>query len=158
MHEEDLKDMKCIEEILEKDLRAELKKVKDAGSFSPGQTKTISEAVDLMLKMKEYEEWLEGQGMSDMSRRNMARSYGYSNGSGQFVSNGYPGNITPVSYIPRNPVNGQFISNGYPGNYSGHSTRDRMVAALEDVMGQCKNEYEAKMVMDAINQIQSSSH
>lgn len=149
MHEEDLKDMKCVEEILEKDLRAEIKKIKDAGSFSPGQTKTISEAVDLMLKMKEYKEWLEGQGMSDISRRNMARSYG---------ANSYGWTSTPTSYIPRNPENGQFMSNGYPGNYSGHSTRDRMVAALEDVMGQCKNEYEAKMVMDAINNIQSSSH
>ena len=149
MHEEDLKDMKCIEEILEKDLRAELKKVKDAGSFSPGQTKTISEAVDLMLKMKEYEEWLEGQGMSDISRREMARSYGYANG---FNPHGH------FSYTQRNPNNGQFMSNGYPGNYSGHSTRDRMIAALEDVMGQCKNEYEANMVRNAINQIQSSSH
>lgn len=126
MHEEDLKDMKCVEDILEKELRAEIKKVKDAGQFSPGQTKTIGEAVDLMLKMKEYEGWLEeGEGYSQR----------------------------------RNPNNGQYMrgsydSYGYPMRRSGHSTRDRMISALEDLMGEAKNEYEARMIRDAIRYVQ----
>lgn len=150
MHEDDLKEMKCVEEILEKDLRKELKKIKDAGTFSPGQTKTLCEAVDLMLKMKEYEEWLEDQGMSEYSQRNMARSYGYN------------------SYAPnRSRVTGRFTSHrsygsdGYSNHMmpydmrnSGHSTKDRMIACLEDVMGEAKNEYEARMISDAINYIQ----
>ena len=128
MHEEDLKDIKCVQDILEKDLRAEMKKVKDAGQFSPGQTKTLCEAVDLMLKMKEYEGWLEeGEGYSQR----------------------------------RNPNNGRYMSLGYDmyGNYpmrrSGHSTRDRMVSALEDLMGEAKNEYEAHMISDAIRYVQN---
>ena len=147
MHEDDLKEMKCMEDILEKDLRAELKKVKDAGSFAPGQTKTILDAIDLMLKAKEYDEWLEGKGMSEASQRYYARDY------------------VDHSYAPhRNAVNGRYMSNGmYPVSMgydvapSGHSTKDRMIARLEDMMGEAKNEYEAKMIRDAIANIQNSN-
>ena len=150
MHEDDLKEMKCVEEILEKDLRAELKKVKDAGTFAPGQTKTLNEAVDLMLKMKEYEEWLEGQGMSDYSQREASRmTYDNSPGGSSYRRG-------------RSSVTGQYVSRrgGYPvaygNNMSGHSTRDRMISRLEDMMGEAKNEYEAQMIVDAINYIQNS--
>ena len=143
MHEDDLKMMEKAEEILEKELRAEVKKVVDAGQFAPGQTKTLSEAVCLMLKMKEYEEWLNGEGMSESSRRSYARSY-----------------AGPM----RNPTNGRYVSygpnysgiyNGYARNRSGHSTKDRMIALLEDMMGEVPNEYEAQMVSDVIAYIQN---
>lgn len=135
MHEEDLKEMKCVEEILEKELRTEMKKVKDANAFAPGQTKTIGDAVDLMLKMKEYEQWMESD--------SQMQSYGYSQ--------------------RRNPMNGQYMGRmNYPSygysynmNRSGHSTRDRMVACLEDLMGEAKNEYEAQMISDAIRYVQN---
>ncbi len=46
------------------------------------------------------------------------------------------------------------MSYGYmPSN---HSTKDRMVSRLEDMMGDAKNEYEAKMIRDAIAYIQSN--
>lgn len=140
MHEEDLKMMKEAENILEKELRSEVKKVVDAGQFAPGQTKTLSDAVCLMLKMKEYEEWLNGEGMSDTSRRNYARSY-----------------AEPM----RNPANGRYVSYGpnmysnYNRGYSGHSTKDRMIALLENMMGEVHNEYEAQMVNDVITYIQN---
>jgi hypothetical protein len=141
MHEEDLKNLQCVQDILEKDLRDEMQKVKTAGTFAPGQTKTICEAVDLMLKMKEYEEWLQGQGMSDTSRRNIARSYGYSNGY--------------VPYGPRNATSLLGYVHSYPNHMSGHSTKDRMISVLEDQMGNVKNEYEAQMVANVINYIQN---
>lgn len=139
MREEDIKLMTEVKEILEKELRTEAKKVVDAGQFAPGQTKTLSEAVCLMLKMNEYEEWLNGEGMSEYSQRNYARSY-----------------ANPM----RNMRNGQYTSYGsYPGSYdfkySGHSTKDRMISRLEDMMGDVKNEYEARMIRDAIVYIQS---
>lgn len=130
MHEEDLKMMKQLEEILEKDLRAESKKIIDAGQFAPGQTKTISDAVCLMLKIGEYEDYLERKSSNGYSFKQM-----------------------------RNPMNGQYMGRnfyGYPTNNSGHSTRDRMVACLEDLMGEVKNEYEAQMVSDVIRYIQNS--
>ena len=127
MHEDDLKLMNQTAEILEKDLRAELKKVVDAGQFAPGQTKTVSEAVCLMLKMKEYEEWLERDSSYGHSFRQM-----------------------------RNPMNGQYMGySGYLMRRSGHSTRDRMVACLEDLMGEAKNEYEAQMISDVIRYAQN---
>lgn len=138
MREEDIKMMTQVKEILEKELKAEAKKVVDAGQFAPGQTKTLSDAVCLMLKMNEYEEWLNGEGMSEYSQRNYARSYA----------------------DPMNMRHGQYRSYGsYPGNYdfnySGHSTKDRMISRLEDMMGDVKNEYEARMIRDAIVYIQS---
>lgn len=159
MHDNDLKEMKSVEEILEKELRAEMKKISDAGQFTPGQTKTLTDAVCLMLKMKEYEEWLEDQGMSEYSQRNYARSYGngsYGNGSyaqprstvtGRFVSHGVRSYNDPMYMGP--------MSSSYDMGYSGHSTRDRMVARLEDMMGEAKNDYEAQLIRDTIMSIQS---
>lgn len=142
MHKEDLEELKAVEEILEREIRAESKKITDAGVFSPGQTKVLCDAVCLMLKMKEYEEWLEGKGISEYSQRNYARGYSES------------------SYAPpRSTITGRFVSHGmmpsYEMGYSGHSTKDRMISRLEDMMGEAKNEYEAQMIRDTIMDIQN---
>lgn len=140
MHEEDLKMMKQVEEILSKELRAELKKIVDAGQFAPGQTKTLTDAVCLMLKMRECQDRLneDSQGYSSF-RMNTIPAYG-AYGHYPTYATGYT--MNPMTY-------------GYPGNYSGHSTRDRMVSCLEDLMGEAKNEYEAKMISDAIRYVQN---
>lgn len=154
MHRENLKEIQSVEEILEKELKAEMKKITDAGSFSPGQTKVLCDAICLMLKMKEYEEWMDDQGISEYSQRNYARSYGESSYA-QSRSYG------DSSYAqPRSTVTGRFVSHGmtpsyYDSGYSGHSTKDRMISRLEDMMGEAKNEYEAQMIRDAIRNIQS---
>ena len=137
MHEDDLKMMKSVEEILEKELRQEMKKVVDANAFVPGQSKTLTDAVCLMLKMKELEKWVESE--------NSERSYGMH------------------SYNPNRSYAGRYTSNGinlyspYEMGYSGHSTKDRMIARLEDMMGEAKNEYEARMIRDAIVYIQNDN-
>ena len=133
MHEEDLKTAKQAEEILEKELKAELKKVVDAGQFAPGQTKTLMDGVCLMLKMTEYVEYLEGK-MRGNSFRQMHNPH-----NGQFMMGGMP-----------------YFNPSYAYGYSGHSTRDRMISCLEDLMGEAKNEYEAGMIRDAIAYIQNS--
>ena len=160
MHEEDMELMNSVEKILEKDLREEMTKVKNAGSFAPGQVKTITDAVCAMLKMKELEEWYEDNGMSEYSQRNYARSYGneYSGSrgrssvTGRFVSRGIDGMDIRSNNHYMGPYYGR---DSYEMGRSGHSTRDRMIAALEDVMGEVKNDYEAQMVRDAIMNIQS---
>lgn len=152
MHEEDMRSVKQVEEILEKELRSEMKKIIDAGSFVPGQTKTLSEAVCLMLKMKEYEEWINGEGVSEYAQRNMSRmSYAQPRSSitGRFTSRGME---QPYSY--RDNAYG-YSRSPYDMGYSGHSTKDRMIAALEDVMGEAKNDYEMQMVRDVIGRIES---
>lgn len=162
MHEEDMKLMKEVEEILEKELRNEMNKVKTSGSFVPGQTKTLSEAVCLMLKMKEYEEWLEDQGMSEFSQRNASRmsyaehSYGPTRSSvtGRFMASRGMDPYAPNNYMGMNYSNG-YGSNSYDRGYSGHSTKDRMIARLEDMMGEVKNDYEAQLIRNTIASIQA---
>ena len=56
---EDFKNLMAVEQILEKEIKTEMMKIIDAESFSPGQTKVLGDAVHLMLKMKEYKEWME---------------------------------------------------------------------------------------------------
>lgn len=156
MHEEDLKCMKSVEEILEKELKSEMKKIETAGAFAPGQAKTLLEGVDLMLSMKQYEGCCnEEMGMGGYSQRNYYGNYGMnsyaqprSTVTGRFTSRG----MNP--YSMRDYAYGE-NAYGYDMNRSGHSTKDRMVSRLEDMMGEAKNEYEAQMIRNTIDYIQA---
>lgn len=128
MQREDYDNMKSLEEILEKELKKEMSKINTAGTLNPTDVKTLTDAVCLMLKLKEYEQWME-------KGNNSSRSY-------------YPNRS--YTHIPH-----MAYAMPYDMGYSGHSTRDRMVSALEDIMGEAKNEYEASMIRDAIAYIQS---
>ena len=129
MQKEDYDMMKSLEEILEKDLKKEMTRITTAGTFNPTDVKTLTDAVCLMLKLMEYEQWLDDGNNSS----NSYRSY-----------NSYNRMTNARSYMMP-----------YDMRYSGHSTRDRMVSALEDIMGEAKNEYEANMIRDAIAFIQN---
>ena len=157
MHEEDLKSMKDFSSVLEKDLRKEIKRITDAGTMTPTDVKTVTDALCLMLKEKEYEAWLEENSYSNTSH-GMNVPY-------------HPNSFGPA----RSSVTGRYMSRGmepyaeehYPSygygrtrydmGYSGHSTKDRMIAALEDTMGEAKNEYEMNMIRETINRIQSGN-
>lgn len=165
MHEEDMKCMKSVEEILEKELRAEMKKIVDAGAFAPGQSKTLCEAVDLMLKIQDYEErdagmmegYSERRGRSPMTGRYVSRdyregSYGMEPYSMRGSYNG--GSYGGVGYVHGSyddPYNG----GSYNMGYSGHSINDRMIAALEGMAGNAKSEYERQEVLTAIHKLQN---
>ena len=138
MQREDYDNMKSLEEILEKELKKEMSRITTAGTLNPTDVKTLTDAVCLMLKLKEYEQWMEsGEGSRG--------SYGqYRNtNNGRYMSNANY-RLPHVAYAMP-----------YDMGYSGHSTRDRMVSALEDIMGEAKNEYEASMIRDAIAYIQN---
>lgn len=45
----------------------------------------------------------------------------------------------------------------YDMGYSGHSTKDRMIARLEDMMGEVNNDYERNMIRETISRIQSGN-
>ena len=129
MQREDYDNMKSLEEILEKELKKEMSRITTAGTLNPTDVKTITDAVCLMLKLKEYEQWMDEGNSSENSYR---------------------------SYNPYNRMNNtRSYMMPYDMRYSGHSTRDRMVSALEDIMGEAKNEYEANMIRDAIAFIQN---
>lgn len=135
MQREDYDMMKSLEEILEKDLKKEMTRITTAGTINPTDVKTLTDAVCLMLKLKEYEEWMKGEETGMSYGRSMHNYY-----NRPYTSYGYN------SYYP----------NAYGYGYSGHSTKDRMIARLEDMMGEAKNEYEAKMIRDVIANIQNS--
>lgn len=155
MHEEDLKSMKSFDEVLEKDLRKEVKRIVDQGTITPTDVKTITDAICLMLKSKEYEAVLENDGYSPNSfgHNPYGMSYGgsyapsRSSVTGRYISR----EMAPYYADDRYPSHGR---TNYDMGYSGHSTKDRMVARLEDMMGEAKNEYEMNMIRDAISKIQ----
>ena len=154
MHEEDLRSMKSFTDILEKDLRAEVKKITDAGTITPTDVKTVSDAICLMLKAKEYESWLEEDGYSTssygMHTAYHPNSFGPARSSttGRYVSRGMEPYYADDRYTSYGRAH-------YDMGYSGHSTKDRMVARLEDMMGEAKNDYERNMIRNAISQIQA---
>lgn len=159
MHKEDMELVREVKEILEKDLREELTKIKKAGSFAPGQAKNLKDAVSAMFEMEDLEACC-GDEMSGYSQRNYAHSYGNeysgtrgrSTVTGRFVSRGASMNDP---YSMDYGMNSYYGRGSYEMGRSGHSTKDRMIAALENVMGEVKNDYEAQMVRDAIMSIQS---
>lgn len=156
MHEEDLRSMKSFNEILEKDLRSEIKKITDAGTITPTDVKTVSDAICLMLKAKEYESWLEEDSYSTeshgMHTPYIPNSFGpaRSHVTGRYVSRG----MEPYYADDRYPSYGRAH---YDMGYSGHSTKDRMIARLEDMMGEVNNDYERGMIREAISRIQSGN-
>lgn len=159
MHKEDMELVRSVKEILEKDLREELTKIKKAGTFAPGQAKTLKDAVDAMFEMEDLEACCDNE-YGEYSQGNYRRSYGndYSGArgrsmiTGRFVSRG----VDNMDMRSNNHYMGPYYGrDSYEMSRSGHSTKDRMISALEDVMGSVNNDYEAQMVRDAIMDIQS---
>lgn len=131
--------------ILENDLSRELDNIIAAGTINPTQVKTVSDAICLMLKTKEYEEWLQGdEGYSESSYRR-----GRSPVTGRYVSRGRDYSMAD-GYM-----RGSYDRDMYDAGYSGHSIKDRMVAKLETMVDMAKSDYERQKVLDAISQIES---
>lgn len=171
MREDDMKCMESVEEILEKELRTEMKKINDAGAFAPGQTKTLCEAVDLMLKMKKYKDWADSEmmggysgrrGRSPMTGRYVSRDYmeympgrdGSYDGSYRMNGSYNGGSYGGVGYV-KGSYDDPYNGGSYNMGYSGHSINDRMIAALENMMGNAKSDYEKHEIVDAIHKLQN---
>lgn len=142
--------------ILEKDLETELDNIITAGTINPTQVKTVTDAVCLMLKTKEYGEWLR-DGEDDMGA-----SYrrGRSPMTGRYVSRRMDGSyvMEPMhegSYGRGSYGTRAYNMDTYDLDYSGHSIKDRMVAKLETMVDMAKSDYERQEVMNAIHKIES---
>lgn len=53
----------------------------------------------------------------------------------------------------RSPSTGRYMSRGY----SGHSIHDRMIAALEDVYGDAKNQHEENEIQTWIDRLRNNN-
>lgn len=138
---------KAIEEfnhILEKDLKEELQKVNSAGTIDPAEVKTITDAVKLMVKLKEYEAWCNGE-MEGRSYGDYSYMRGRDAMTGRYTSRGYD---SYGHYSYNGPYETPRMS--YDRGYSGHSINDRMIAKLETMMGEAESDYERQKIQEAI--------
>lgn len=145
MHEK----IEMFEKILEKDLKEELSKVVSAGTVSPTEVKTITDAVCLMLKLKEYEEWDEGKDYDEgySSRR------GRSATTGRYMSRDSRGSYRGGSY--GRTYDARMNDGSYENGYSGHSIKDRMIDRLEGMYDEAQTEHERQIVDEWINRLES---
>ena len=155
MHREDLELMKSFDEILEKEFRKEIKRINEAGTINPTDVSTVTNALCLILKSLEFEDKIMEKEYSESSYARAPRNYG----NGRYMSRtmdpyamDYPNSYGPMSYgMP------SYDRMSYDSGYSGHSTKDRMVARLEDMMGEAKNDYERNMIKETISNIQAGN-
>lgn len=143
MHEK----IEMFEKILEKDLKEELAKVVSAGTVSPTEVKTITDAVCLMLKLKEYEEWDERKDYDG----------GYSSRRGRSATTGrYMSRDSEPSRNYYDDHGRRYYDGSYRGDgYSGHSIKDRMVDNLEKMYDEAKTEHERATIDEWIGRIES---
>ena len=140
--------MREFERVLEKDLREEVDKIIKAGTISPTDVKTVTDAVRLMLKTKEYEDCLMESEMTGYSgAMDGDRSYrrGRNPINGQYTS----GSNSMPHWNANAYVNPSYRSYGY----SGHSIQDRAIANLENMMGEASNDYERQVLSGMIDNL-----
>lgn len=129
------------EHILEKDLKEELEKIISRNTVSPTDVKTVTDAVRLMLKCKEYEEWLNGGESSyGMYRgRSYGRSYDHSYRGDNYRDGRMSRDHRPMYY---------------EDGHSGHSIKDRTIARLETMFDEAESEHERQQIQDFINRVE----
>ena len=129
--------LKKFESVLEKDLKEELEKIISRNTVSPTDVKTITDAVRLMLKCKEYEEWLNGGESSYDRGRSYRRNY----------DNSYRGDNYRMSRDYRPERYDEY-------GHSGHSIKDRTIARLETMFDEADSEHERQQIQDFINRVE----
>jgi len=147
--------------ILEKDIEQELDAIIAAGTINAAEVKTLTDAVCLMLKSKEYKEWLDDEDMGSSYRR------GRSPVTGRYVSRSRGGSYD-TDYMSRRgdsyymdapmhdrPRGRAYDMGMYDLDYSGHSIKDRMIANLETMMDMAGSEYERNEIKAGIDKIQN---
>lgn len=174
---EDMKTVKNVECIIEKELR----KIADKGTLSPTEMDVVHKAVETLEKaakleklheeiklMKEHPEQYSGAyhgGVHGyphhMSHPSIPHaSYGYNMewcGTAYPAASEYNGMHSGAQH--RSPTTGRYVSGEYlnQDHYSGHSINDRMVAQLEKMMDTAKTDYEKQQILDKIKMIRNSS-
>lgn len=139
------------EELLEKELKKELDRINNAGQLAPTDVKTITDAICLMLKVKEYEEWEEGG--------NSYEQGGYSNRRGRSMTTGryVSRDVDPMRSYGEDIYSGRRSYRGsYDRGYSGHSIKDRMISRLEGMYDEAQTEHERQMVDEWINKLETA--
>lgn len=150
-----LSKLEKFDHILAKDIESEIDQIVAAGTISPSEVKVVCDAIGLMLKTKEYEDWLAGEDMGSSYRR------GRSPVTGRYVSRSRGDYYEPnrMSRHDGTHIRGSYgrayDMDMYDQDYSGHSIKDRMVAKLENMVDMAQSDYERQEVLNAIKTIES---
>lgn len=138
------------EDILESELEKEMDRIITAKTLNPQDVKTVMDAVCLMLKVKEYEEWEIGEN-SYNSYDGYSMRRGRSQTTGRYVSR----DRDPYErggYSTRRSYNGSFDN-----EYSGHDMKSRMLDKLEELYHEAHDPKDQEMLSDWIGRLASSS-
>lgn len=149
------KEIEEFNHILEKDLKEELQKVNSAGTIDPNEVKTITDAVKLMVKLKEYEAWCDGE-MNGRSYGDYSYRRGRNPMNGQYVSRGHDYGRMSYNGPYESPMWGNGSRASYDMGYSGHSINDRMIARLEQMMDEADSDFERQKIQEAIGRMEMS--
>lgn len=126
------------------------------------ELKNAAEAFDLLHKIDEVER---GEAMRDQFGDEAYKGfypheyYGNNYGTSSWVASGpYPdlGYGDNYGRQARSSRTGRFMNNSSSGSY-GHSIKDRMVANLEDMMDQAKNDYERQEIQNEIQKLRMNN-
>lgn len=151
----------CIEKfnvILEKDLKEMLEKVTKAGTVNPDDVKVIDKAVDLMLKLQEYDDWQQS-GNEGNSYDGYSTRRGRSMTTGRYVSRDRARDWRDEmprdgDYSARSYGRDPYMRGSYDRGYSGHSMKDRLIADLESKYDQAQSEHERQFLDTWIKRIE----
>ena len=145
-----LKMIEDVTKILEKDLKNYMQEVINAGTINPDQIKTLKDASKVMINFKELKAMCEEEEMGN----SYGNSYSYrqtrSPMTGRYISRGDMSYNGPYE----TPMYGHMPS--YDMHYSSHSIDDRMIDALERMMGEATSDYERQRIQEKINQMRMS--
>lgn len=132
------------EELLEKELKEELDKINDAGTITPDNLHTVKDAVKLMLKLKKYKEWLDGEGKY---------SNGYSNRRGRSATTG---RYVSMDYGPMRSYDIHHSDEHYRRPYDGYSGRGSMMDQLERAYDNAQTEHERYTIKELMQHAEMS--
>ena len=155
------KKVEKFKEVLEQDLANMLDSVNSAGAIGAKDIETIENAVELMLKIQEYEDCMI-YGNPDNTSFQYRDAYSGRRGrdpmTGRYVSRS-TGYYDPY-YGRQDIYDPYYLENsradmGRNGGYSSHSIKDRMIAKLESMYDDAKTDHEKQIVDEWIKRIES---
>lgn len=133
------------EKLLESELEKEMDRIIAAKTINSSDVKTVMDAVCLMLKVKEYEEW-ENEGNSFNSYDDYSNNYSMRRGRSQ----------TTGRYVSRDGEPMRRSYGSYDNGYSGHDMRSRMLDKLEGLYKEAHDPADMDMLDEWIGRLASS--
>ena len=140
--------IKKFKDLLETELDKEMDRIIAAKALTPQDVKTVTDAVCLMLKVQEYEEWNEGNSFGSYDGYSMRR--GRSPMTGRYVSRD-GAVLNQGGYSSRRSYGAP-----YENGYSGHDMKSRMLDTLEGLYHEAHDPKDQAMLDEWIGRLASS--